>query len=158
MRRPSFLLCALTLMSLLPLTAVQASAHASSSSPRQSDVSDLRHLFKDNIRDERWLSVGARMWLNREADSGGRDSAQDTALSYNTPSFGTNVDANDPSKDLAAGQYEPAIAARSGHVMAAWSDLSGSAHGPHQAPWIAHRGGVLERRGQDIYRPHRSTK
>ncbi len=126
MRRPSFLLCALTLMSLLPLTAVQASARASSSTPRQSDVSDLRHLLKDNIRDERWLSVGARMWLNREADSGGRDSAQDTALSYNTPSFGTNVDANDPSKDLAAGQYEPAIAARSGHVMAAWSDLSGS--------------------------------
>jgi hypothetical protein len=43
-----------------------------------------------------------------------------------TPSFGSNVDANDPSLDSLAGQSETSIAATSaGYVLVAWNDASG---------------------------------
>jgi len=41
------------------------------------------------------------------------------------PSFGSNVDANDPSRDLASGQSETAIAASGRRVMTAWNDATG---------------------------------
>lgn len=41
------------------------------------------------------------------------------------PSLGSNVDANDPQQDLAAGQSESAIAAAGHRVMVAWNDATG---------------------------------
>ncbi len=68
------------------------------------------------------FSAGLRMWL------AGPPRLQDTRA-QRTPVFGSNVDANDPNRDLAAGQGETAIAAqRSGRrrlVLAGWNDVSG---------------------------------
>jgi hypothetical protein len=66
------------------------------------------------------LSQGARLWL---AGPASRASAPRALASL---SFGTNVDANDPSRDLAGGQSETAIAAAGQRVLAAWNDISGA--------------------------------
>jgi hypothetical protein len=72
------------------------------------------------IADWRMLSQGARTWFRGpHFDSGeGRSSAA-------AVSFGTNIDANNPTRDLAAGQSETAIAARGDRVMVGWNDISG---------------------------------
>jgi hypothetical protein len=75
------------------------------------------------VADPNVLSQGARAWLQ------GPGAAAALPHALTPPSFGSNVDANDPNKDLAAGQSETAIAAqfRTGApalVMAAWNDAT----------------------------------
>lgn len=81
-----------------------------------------------HIADARVLSQGARSWLEGPATPGARLRAF-APPSFGSPAFGSNVDANDPARDLAAGQSETAIAAQTsatGHalVLAAWNDAS----------------------------------
>src|SRR4051794_5828918 len=68
------------------------------------------------------LSQGARAWLQRPGQS-------PAVRAFAAPALGTNVDANDPQMDLAAGQSETAIAAQTGSaghrlVLAGWNDAS----------------------------------
>jgi hypothetical protein len=58
-----------------------------------------------------------------------------TAVSPGRPAatrvaFGSNVDANNPNLDLAAGQNDPAIAAAGSTVVTAWNDATGFQVGP----------------------------
>jgi hypothetical protein len=73
-----------------------------------------------------WLSGGARMWLHPRSPG----PQTHTPADARTGAFGTNVDAADPSEDLAGGQSETAIAAGTfggqQRVVAAWNDLTGS--------------------------------
>jgi hypothetical protein len=66
------------------------------------------------------LSSGGKAWFNGPSGSAGDGLSGRIA-------FGSNVDANNPQKDLAAGQSETAIAAaRSTHtVVASWNDATG---------------------------------
>lgn len=100
------------------LSATPATSAVTSSSSR------LHEWAKDRIGDDRKVSLGGKAWLNGPQPSG-QQSAHGGAARAGTPALGTNVDANDPHKDLAAGQSETAIAAHSGRVMAAWNDISG---------------------------------
>ncbi|MEJ7706159.1 MAG: hypothetical protein WKF82_02105 [Nocardioidaceae bacterium] len=66
------------------------------------------------------LSSGGRAWFE------GPPSESDAADSVlRRLAFGSNVDANDPRHDLAAGQSETAIAAAGSTVVVAWNDASG---------------------------------
>lgn len=70
------------------------------------------------------LSSGGKAWFNGPASKGGSG----ISPSHTGPvAFGSNVDANTPKKDLAAGQSETAIAAAaSTHtVVSAWNDATG---------------------------------
>lgn len=69
----------------------------------------------------RSLSAGGLAWFNGPQTPG--TGAASPAVTH--PIFGTNVDANDPSGDLAAGQSETAIAASGSTVVTAWNDSSG---------------------------------
>jgi hypothetical protein len=66
------------------------------------------------------LSSGGQAWFNGPLSSQRR--AATTVPSR--VAFGTNVDANNPQKDLAAGQSETAIAAAGSTVVAAWNDVT----------------------------------
>ena len=66
------------------------------------------------------LSSGAKAWF-QGPQSGALEPRQD-ALRI---AFGSNVDANDPQGDLAAGQSETAVAARGATVVSAWNDATG---------------------------------
>src|SRR5712691_1190821 len=46
-------------------------------------------------------------------------------LASSAVKFGSNVDATDPSEDLASGQSETAVAALGRYVVSAWNDASG---------------------------------
>ena len=71
----------------------------------------------------RWVSQGARAWLNPP-----RASSDVAHASGASVAFGTNVDAADPNEDLVAGQSETAIdATTTGRVMVAWNDATGFA-------------------------------
>jgi hypothetical protein len=72
--------------------------------------------------DTKVLSAGGRAWFEPPTSELGR--VQSEALPRRI-AFGGNVDANDPQKDLAAGQSETAIAAARATVVAAWNDSSG---------------------------------
>lgn len=69
------------------------------------------------------LSSGLRTWL------AGAPRAAAVARVASTPALGSNVDANDPGRDLAAGQSETAISAQrrglAALVLAGWNDASG---------------------------------
>ena len=106
-------------VSLCLVFVVAAALIAAGPTPaRPSDYSVQKGAIK--IRDSRVLSQGARAWFNPpKADE------EEMAATAPTPSFGSNVDANDPRRDLAAGQSETAIAASGDRVMAAWNDVSG---------------------------------
>ncbi len=65
------------------------------------------------------LSAGARTWFSGPATGG----VAPRALAAIT--FGSNIDANDPSQDVAGGQSETAIAASGTRVLTAWNDISG---------------------------------
>jgi len=70
------------------------------------------------------LSSGAKAWFNGPASDGGVG----VSPTHTGPvTFGTNVDANTPKKDLAAGQSETAIAAAASTrtVVSAWNDATG---------------------------------
>src|SRR6476619_4265944 len=63
------------------------------------------------------LSQGGRTWFEKPSASGDRGAA----AAASSVAFGSNVDANDPTRDLAAGQSETAIAATGNRVLAAWN-------------------------------------
>jgi hypothetical protein len=75
------------------------------------------------------LSSGARTWWSPPTATEESPKASRAAVA-----FGTNVDANDPSKDFGSGQSETAIAASGDHVMAAWNDISGAMYLPTTDP------------------------
>jgi hypothetical protein len=84
---------------------------------------NLRAQVLARLADPDALSQGARNWLHGPLKAAPRLRA--LAL----PSFGNNVDANDPAQDFAAGQSETAIGAQTsstGHqlVLEAWNDAS----------------------------------
>jgi hypothetical protein len=102
-------------LALLATCLTAATAAAAPSDPKARVAEFLPH--------PEVLSQGARAWLQRPG--GGP-----TARAFATPALGTNVDANDPQLDLAAGQSETAIAAQTGSagrqlVLAGWNDASG---------------------------------
>ena len=66
------------------------------------------------------LSSGGRAWF-----LGPQSGPAERPLSAARIAFGSNVDANDPNGDLAAGQSETAIAAAGSTVVAAWNDATG---------------------------------
>jgi hypothetical protein len=66
------------------------------------------------------LSSGGKAWWLGPQGSGAASSRAASRIA-----FGSNVDANDPSKDLAAGQAESAIAAAGRRVLVAWNDATG---------------------------------
>ena len=107
-------------VSLCLVFLVAAALIAAGSTPaRPEDHSLQKGAIK--IRDGRVLSQGARAWFDPP-----RAGEEDDETGFApTPSFGSNVDANDPMRDLAAGQSETAIAASGDTVMAAWNDVSG---------------------------------
>jgi hypothetical protein len=83
----------------------------------------LRTRVATALGDEKRLSSGLRMWL------AGPPAARQPQRQAAPPSFGANVDANEPGRDLAAGQSETAIAAQRGGggrrlVVAGWNDIS----------------------------------
>jgi hypothetical protein len=69
------------------------------------------------INNDCMLSSGGRMFFD-----GPNGSAQ--ASTGATPSIGTNVDAADPTEDVAGGQSETSIGAAGSLVLAAWNDAS----------------------------------
>ena len=75
------------------------------------------------------LSSGARTWWSPPTAAEASPKVSRAAVA-----FGTNVDANDPSKDFGSGQSETAIAASGNHVMAAWNDISGAMYLPSTDP------------------------
>ena len=98
-----------------------ASTAAMAPSPSVASYSSgFRQWVADHIGDTRRLSLGAKSWLLGPEPVAGR-----TVQAASNPSFGTNVNANDPSRDLAAGQSETAVAAASGRVLVAWNDATG---------------------------------
>lgn len=111
--RPFIAACCLAV--LAPMLAAPAASSASTSE------TDPVQWVRDHIGDQRKLSLGTAVWL-----AGPPGSGQRSAVPATNPSFGSNVDANDPSRDVARGQSETAIAAASGNVMAAWNDISGA--------------------------------
>lgn len=103
------------------------SAHAQISPHRS--AADLRAQVGKSLGSTDRLSSGLRTWL--AGPSRMKVSAAQRAA---TPTLGTNVDANDPALDLAAGQSETAIAAqrrRTGAlVLVGWNDISGALADP----------------------------
>src|SRR3954471_5723727 len=104
-------------LALLVLGASASVAHAATAKPALGAAA--------GSIDTRFLSQGARAWVQRA--QGVRPAVAQRLLA---PALGSNVDANDPALDLAAGQSETAIAAQRGPsgaelVMAGWNDASG---------------------------------
>lgn len=80
----------------------------------------MRKWVRNHVADTKYLSQGARSWIL------GPRKPQPEAQAPSNPSFGSNVDANDPSLDLLAGQSETSIAATSaGYVLVGWNDATG---------------------------------
>jgi hypothetical protein len=111
MRRLRVVVSSLLLAGSIGLPALTQSAAAS-----DGDYSAQRGAFK--VNDYRVLSSGARLFF-LGLSSG---SPQSTGRRL---SFGSNVDANDPKKDYAAGQAEVSIGADGKRAVAAWNDVSG---------------------------------
>ena len=68
------------------------------------------------------LSQGARVWV--EGLPGEVEEPPEVRASLH---FGSNVDANDPNRDLLSGQSETAIGASGPNVLAAWNEITGAA-------------------------------
>jgi hypothetical protein len=86
---------------------------------RAAETPALRHWVADRIGDTRRLSQGARAWVD------GLPAVEEPFRSQTSIGFGSNVDANDPNRDLLTGQSETAIAASGRRVLAAWNDATG---------------------------------
>src|ERR671939_3723 len=74
----------------------------------------------------KYVSAGTRGWLHPPDGARGGDAKHP----FNTPHFGTNVDAASPQEDVAGGQSETAIAAATTaggekRVLVAFNDSSG---------------------------------
>lgn len=117
------MIAGLGLLSGAPGLTAQAASVPTSTTLRAAVAKELRH---SDV-----LSSGLRTWLT------GRPNVRAAARQMATPSLGSNVDANDPALDLAAGQSETAIAAQrrgtSALVLAAWNDISGALADPTTA-------------------------
>ena len=111
---------AVVLLSSVVVSSVQASPAAARPS--------VRVQMAQRLGSPDRLSSGLRTWL------AGPPTAAAVVRRAATPSLGSNVDANDPGLDLAAGQSETAIAAqRRGAatlVLAGWNDISGGLADP----------------------------
>jgi hypothetical protein len=79
----------------------------------------------------RALSAGGRAWFRGPLHSGGEGPPEFKSRSI---AFGSNVDANNPRRDLAAGQSETAIAAAGKTVVTAWNDASALLVSPSTRP------------------------
>ena len=105
-------------ISLIPLAGV---GHAKAPPAPSKDAERIRGIVQDHAGLVRKYSGGTRMWLKPpKPDAAGGPFAPVPR----GPAFGTNVDANDPTHDLAAGQSETAIAASGDRVLVAWNDAS----------------------------------
>ncbi len=87
------------------------------------DGGEVRGRVRDRLGElpVKRFSQGVRAWLRGPASTWRRAQAP-AALG---PSFGSNVDANDPALDLIAGQAETAIGVAGSRVLVAWNDASG---------------------------------
>jgi hypothetical protein len=111
----------------LTLLCAAALAQAVLAAPALADFGAMRTAVAARIGNPDRISAGARAWL-----LGPQSTVQSPLIPRELagalpalPSFGTNVDANDPAHDFAAGQEETAIGATAGGlVMAAWNDAS----------------------------------
>lgn len=104
--------------SLLPLAGIGSAETPGVSSD---DSQRIHEFARDHLGRPRQYSSGVRMWLNPPKLAPEPDPL---APASRGPAFGSNVDANDPNHDLAAGQSETAIAASGDHVLVAWNDAS----------------------------------
>jgi hypothetical protein len=84
------------------------------------DAARIRERAREALGPLRRYSQGLRSWVKPPGafEEGPHDAR---AL---TPSIGSNVDANDPTMDLAAGQSETGIAASGDRVVVAWNDAT----------------------------------
>jgi hypothetical protein len=104
--------------------ALLAPVHSSARPPL------LQRRVLHHLNAQAWVSSGLRAWLHPQVPgpAAPRPPAPGPALGA-SGAFGTNVDAADPSEDLAGGQSETAIAAGTFHgqrrVLVAWNDISG---------------------------------
>jgi hypothetical protein len=127
MRRVRLVVVLLTLVALaLPASPSEAATSfriPKLTSTRSADRA--REMVRRHIHGWK-LSQGARAWLNADRLRA-KFSGELVRNRYaSTPSFGSNVDANDPSQDLAGGQSETSIGANSNDgVLTMWNDVSG---------------------------------
>jgi hypothetical protein len=110
LRRLCISLASVAVVALMTLPATSSAARPSSPQYR-------RHI---PVHDERALSSGAKAWLY-----GAQHTGPDGVRRLSGPSFGTNVDPNDPTQDAAGGQSETAIGASGSNLVAAWNDATG---------------------------------
>lgn len=113
MRRLGILACLVAL-----LAAVVPMHGATADTPSQKE---LRRQVRRRLGGMH-LSQGTRTWLRGRIQPPSVRPAVPVGLG---PAIGTNVDANDPDKDLAGGQSETSVAASTNRVLAAWNDISG---------------------------------
>lgn len=93
------------------------------------------------------LSQGARSWF-----LGPQTGSVEPRLRAARIALGTNVDANDPNKDLAAGQSETAIAASGSTVVVAWNDATGILVQPSTQQWASVTGVSISSDGGRTFR------
>jgi hypothetical protein len=118
MRRFTPVVAFVVAASFFPLAGIGS---AQTSGVRSKDSKHVHRFVRDHLGPPRQYSSGVRMWLNPPKlapDDGG------LAPGSLGPAIGSNVDANDPNQDLAAGQSETAIGAFGDHVLVAWNDAS----------------------------------
>jgi hypothetical protein len=118
MRRFTPALAFVVAASLFPLAGIGS---AQTSVVRSKDSKRVHAFVRDHLGRPRQYSSGVQMWLNPP-----KLAPEDGELgpSSRGPAIGSNVDANDPNQDLAAGQSETAIGAFGDHVLVAWNDAS----------------------------------
>lgn len=117
-RRLTLVLAFVVGASLLPFAGVGSAEIPGVASK---DSQRIHEFARDHLGRPRQYSSGVRMWLNPPKLAPEPDPL---APGSRGPAFGSNVDANDPNHDLAAGQSETAIAASGNHVLVAWNDAS----------------------------------
>ena len=117
-RRLTLIVAFVVAASLVPLAGIGS---AESQRVASKDSKRIHGFARDHLGRPRLYSSGVRMWLNppKLAPEDG-----ELAPGSHGPAFGSNVDANDPNHDLAAGQSETAIAASGSHLLVAWNDAS----------------------------------
>lgn len=88
------------------------------------DADAIRERVREHLGPLRRYSQGVRTWVAPPLPTAERATSHPFDVSPLGPSIGTNVDANDPALDLAAGQSETAIAAWGSRVLVGWNDLT----------------------------------
>ncbi len=118
--------------SLMPLAGVGQAAAPSA------DATRIRQYVRDHLHQLKWYSQGVRNWVKPPVAV---TSAAEPAATQG-PSFGSNVDANDPTFDLAGGQSETAIAAFGNSVVVSWNDATAFLAGANPLSPLASSTGV----------------